>query len=82
MTILNGSLKLDRADNGFILAWYEGTVSRREVYEDAGDLFERISQLLDIPDTEIERTYHNPAVDPDIADMMPDNAPPSVFAGD
>jgi hypothetical protein len=79
--ILNGKVSLERADNGFILSWYEGTASHREVFEDGGDLINRLSELLTFS-IEVERTYHNPAVDPDIAAMMPDGAPESAYQGD
>lgn len=94
--MLSGKLAIERADNGWILSWYEKRKSAtvtvdecREVYEDAGEFLARVAQVVGAQVYESAGTLAhseqlhgsaNPAVDPDVADLMPDGAPQSAYA--
>lgn len=84
--MLSGKLAIEKADNGWIIAWYEKrqdfTVTvdeHREVYEDARDLLSRVAGIIGATIPEEHRAPNNPAIDPDVAGMIPENAPPSAY---
>lgn len=103
--MLNGKLGIERADNGWILSWFETRTdftktveSSREVYSDAFECLARIAEIAgmvsgeaaaravcDMAEVHVEHNAHvdsagfNPAVDPDVAALIPDNAPQSAF---
>jgi hypothetical protein len=101
--MLNGKLGIERADNGWILSWYETrrdvttcVEGSREVYSDAFDCLSRIAEVAGIVSGEaaaravcgmvesahIDSAGQDPAVDDDVAALMPDHAPPAAYAGD
>lgn len=92
--MLNGKLNVSRADNGFILSWYDGKdmSPRNEVYSipNAFSGLCRIAEIIGVEAgaaaarqfLETAQAACDPSVDPDVAEMMPDHAPPSSFAGD
>jgi hypothetical protein len=102
--MLNGKLGIERADNGWILTWFESrkdfttTVeSSREVFTDATACLQRVAEVVGMVsgqaaaralDAAIQAVAHhdsagfNPAVDPDVAELMPDHAPSTAYAGD
>lgn len=102
--MLNGKLGIERADNGWILTWFENrkdfttTVeSSREVYTNAQECLQRVAEVVGMVsgeaaaralDAAVQAASHadsagfNAAVDPDVAELMPDHAPPSVYTGD
>lgn len=98
--MLSGKLAIERADNGWIMSWWEKRSSlvatveeHREVFDDAGQFLARVSQLVGIAilvdsdgrfvgDFAKHDETHgsaNPAIDPDVADLMPEGAPQSAY---
>lgn len=101
--MLNGKLGIEKADNGWILSWYETrrdvttTVEcSREVYSDAFECLARIAEIAGMQTGPAaaravcalaeahasDSAGFNPAVDPDVAEMMPDHAPSTAYVGD
>ena len=94
--MLNGKLSIERADNGWRLAWYEHVTPHGEVFVDATACVQRIAEVIGMQVgagaarafTDVvegyEPTYHGPepAADPVLAEMLPPNAPPNALAGD
>ena len=52
VSAIRGKLSIERADNGVVLAWYEGGAveAHREVFVNSGALINRLDSLLDIFD--------------------------------
>ena len=101
--MLNGKLGIEKADNGWILSWYETrrdvttTVEgSREVFTDAQECLTRIAEIVGMQvgpaaaravcglaeAHAADSAGFNAAVDPDVAELMPDHAPASAYTGD